>query len=150
MGGYGESQGYTGSSTTTTGHPTYGTSHTTTHGGTHGSSGITGGTGLAGHTQHTTNDGPHSSNLANKLDPRVDSDRDGRNDPTSHVGGVGHTQGYTGSSTTAAGHPNYGNTDPTVRQYGNSGPTLATGGAGTQHSANSGPHSNALLNKLGR
>ena len=53
--------GLTGSSGTTAGHGT-------TTGGLTGSSGTTG-----GYTSSTTA-GPHSSNLLNKLDPRVDSD----------------------------------------------------------------------------
>lgn len=43
----------------------------------------------------TTTSGPHTSNLANKADPRVDSDRDGS-------GGLGSTGGYgTGTGATA-------------------------------------------------
>ncbi|KAJ9655766.1 hypothetical protein H2198_005472 [Neophaeococcomyces mojaviensis] len=78
----------------------------------------TSGYGTTGHTGHSTNTGPHSSNLANKADPRIDSDYDGRADPTSRVGG-------------------YGSNDPT--QYGQS-----TGGYG---SSNTGPHSSNLANK---
>jgi hypothetical protein len=35
-------------------------------------------TGTVGGLSSSTNAGPHNSNLANKLDPRVDSDLDGR------------------------------------------------------------------------
>ncbi len=35
------------------------------------------GSGLTGTSGSNTTSGPHSSNLANKMDPRVDSDRDG-------------------------------------------------------------------------
>jgi len=78
------------------------------------------GYGTTGHTGHSTNTGPHSSNLANKADPRIDSDHDGRADPTSRVGG-------------------YGSNDPT--QYGHS---TGTSGYG---STNTGPHSSNLANK---
>ncbi|KAH8690784.1 hypothetical protein BGW36DRAFT_389321 [Talaromyces proteolyticus] len=37
-----------------------------------------GGAGLSGNNVQSTNAGPHSSNVANKLDPRVDSDLDNR------------------------------------------------------------------------
>jgi hypothetical protein len=48
--------------------------------GTHIHSGVTGNnnTGFTGGLSNSTNAGPHDSNLANKLDPRVDSDLDGR------------------------------------------------------------------------
>ncbi|OCT52021.1 hypothetical protein CLCR_09108 [Cladophialophora carrionii] len=75
----------------------------------HGTSGYsTAGHGTTGHgtsgygTTSTTTSGPHNSNIANKADPRVDSDRDHRNDPTSHVGGYG-TQGTSGTMSTGAG-----------------------------------------------
>ena len=61
-------------------------------------SGTTAGSGLTGSSTSTT--GPHSSNLENKMDPRVDSDRDGsRNMGASGTTGSG---GY-GSSTTGSG-----------------------------------------------
>ncbi|KAL8913801.1 MAG: hypothetical protein Q9171_001404 [Xanthocarpia ochracea] len=52
--------------------------------------GSTTGTGLTGHHSNTTA-GPHSSNVGNKMDPRVDSDRDG-----SHSTGYGSNTGTTG------------------------------------------------------
>jgi hypothetical protein len=57
-------------------HTGIGGAHHTT--GTHGGIGGTTGQGLTGGS-HSTNAGPHDSNLANKLDPRIDSDRDGSN-----------------------------------------------------------------------
>jgi hypothetical protein len=55
------------------------------------------GTGTAGTTggiSHSTNAGPHNSNLANKVDPRVDSDLDGRGNRTgAHTGGLIGTSG---------------------------------------------------------
>lgn len=74
--------------------------------------GITGssstGTGLTGGRHHNqTTAGPHSSNLENKLDPRVDSDRDGSRGlgRDHHTSGTGYNTssdnyGSTGSSTT--------------------------------------------------
>ena len=59
-------------------HGTHGTTTGTglshnTHG-TTGTSGLSSGTTGAGYGNTSTNAGPHSSNLANKTDPRVDSD----------------------------------------------------------------------------
>lgn len=51
----------------------------------------------AGMTGSHTTSGPHSSDMANKVDPRVDSDRDG-----SHRG-MGAGTGMTGTSHTTAG-----------------------------------------------
>lgn len=53
------------------------------------------GTGLSGHSGSTTA-GPHSSNLANRADPRVDSDLDGSKGVGSSTKGSG--SGLTGSS----------------------------------------------------
>jgi hypothetical protein len=92
--------------------------------GAHHNTGTTG-TGLTG--QHDTA-GPHSSNLANKADPRVDSDLDGsRNAGASQYGtGAQHTgttgTGFTGSNT--------------------------AGTLGTHGSSTTGPHSSNLANKL--
>jgi len=90
--------------------------------GTHaGNSGLTGNTG----TQHTgglsnsTNAGPHDSNLANKLDPRVDSDLDGRGNR--HGAPTGGILGASGSH--------------------------ATRGSGTAQNTD-GPHNSDLLNKV--
>ncbi|RVX73183.1 hypothetical protein B0A52_02310 [Exophiala mesophila] len=136
----------------------YGTSGTT---GTSGGYGATGTSGVGGTSSaqydnpRSANEGPHSSNLANKLDPRVDSDRDGRNDPTSRTGGYGQTQtGTTGA--TGAGYGGAGTTGTTGAGYGSSGTTGTTGagygGAGTTGttggSTNAGPHSSNLANKL--
>jgi len=43
-------------------------------GGNHGTTGGLGTTGTTGGISQSTNAGPHNSNLANKVDPRVDSD----------------------------------------------------------------------------
>jgi len=84
----------------------------------------------------STNQGPHSSNMANKLDPRVDSDRDHRHDPTSRVGGYGQTQdpyAGTGATSTGIGH----GVGPTA-----SGPGHAGTASDQQY------HSSNMANKL--
>ncbi|KAL9594102.1 MAG: hypothetical protein Q9219_007217 [cf. Caloplaca sp. 3 TL-2023] len=63
------------------------------------------GTGLTGHHGHTTA-GPHSSNMENKLDPRVDSDMDGSRNMGAR-GAVGSGSGY-GPSTTGTAGSGYG------------------------------------------
>jgi hypothetical protein len=62
----------------------------------------------------TTTAGPHGSNLANKADPRVDSDLDGSR-TVGNTGGVSNTTsagtGYgtsTGTGTAHSGNPGYG------------------------------------------
>lgn len=68
-------------------------------------SGLTG-SGMAGH-HGQTNAGPHSSNLGNKMDPRVDSDMDGsRNMGARGPAGSGYGSGhdsYTTGGTDATG-----------------------------------------------
>ena len=60
-----------------------------THTGTTGSHGLGSSTGVGAGSDtfgstHNTTSGPHSSNLANKADPRVDSDNDRTRGPDSH------------------------------------------------------------------
>jgi len=76
------------------------------------SSGLTGSTGNTYNSNTNTTAGPHDSNMANKLDPRVDSDRDGRaavgnnthsfgsTDPS----GTGYNSNTTGTTTNAGPH----------------------------------------------
>lgn len=102
-----------------------------------GSSGMTG-------SHHTGTSGPHSSNLENKMDPRVDSDRDGSRNMGAATGhGAGYGSGTTGSGygsgTTGSGYgtsgagphsSNLGNkTDPRVDSDGSRG--YGTGATGT-------------------
>jgi hypothetical protein len=113
----------------------------------------------------TRTDGPHSSNLMNKADPRVDSDRDhsrnmGMNphgtatSGTTGTHGLGGTTGTTGTHntrSTAAG------TTGTTGVLGSSGTTGTTGTHNTRSTAagsgpgpapnTAGPHSSDLLNK---
>ncbi|OQE35198.1 hypothetical protein PENCOP_c014G02977 [Penicillium coprophilum] len=151
---------------------THGTTHGTTpatgthsstlgSGTTHGTSGVTGtgaglgsthgttgthsstlGSGTTHGTTGSTNAGPHDSNIANKADPRVDSDRDNR---AHHEGltGAGTTHGTSGVTGTGAG---LGST------HGTTGTHSSTLGSGTTHgttgSTNAGPHSSNIANKL--
>jgi hypothetical protein len=78
-------------------------------------------TGTTGGISNSTNAGPHDSNFANKLDPTVDSDLDGRGN---RHGASTHTGGLTGVS---GSH--------------------ATPGSGTAQNT-AGPHNSDLMNKL--
>ncbi|KAI0914002.1 hypothetical protein F4823DRAFT_475087 [Ustulina deusta] len=164
-GGYGTS-GTTGAYGTpgTTGE--YGSSGTT---GEYGSSGTTG---AFGSTATTGREGPHSSNLANKMDPRIDSDRSGQR--------VGNTAGdqYGGGAEGVRGPHNSrvaNAVDPRVdsdrdgsrtvgNTYGSSGTYGTTGAHGTQGTTHgtaqvggkytpgpaphtAGPHKSDALNK---
>lgn len=89
-----------------------------------------------GYGSSNTTAGPHSSNLANKADPRVDSDRDGSRGYGSSTG----TGAYGSSNTTAGPHSsNLDNkADPRVdsdldgsRGYGSSNTMGTTGGYGS-------------------
>ncbi|RDL37635.1 Uncharacterized protein BP5553_05068 [Venustampulla echinocandica] len=86
---HGTTGGYAGTGAGLTG--TTG-NHTGTHTGT-------GHTGFAGGVSNSTNAGPHDSNMANKLDPRVDSDLDGRGNR--HGAATGGIMGASGSHATA-------------------------------------------------
>ena len=138
--GLGSSNTAYGSTTGTTGTSGLGSS-STAYGST---TGTTGTSGLG-----SSNRGPHDSNLANKADPRVDSDRDHR------AGGIGSTTGageYGSSHTTGAGE--FGSAGRTTRsgaEYGSSstayGSTTGTTGTSGLGSSNRGPHDSNLANK---
>lgn len=100
----------------TTGHSTTGAYGTTGHS-TTGAYGTSGSGNAAG---------PHNSNVANKLDPRVDSDLDG----SRNLGAAGGNTGYSGShlGNNSGGHTGF------------------TGGV--SHSTNAGPHDSNLANKV--
>lgn len=120
-----------------TGHSGVGTAH---------DSSLSSGTGQA-----TT--GPHSSNIANQADPRVDSDN---SRATGHLGltsssgtgvGTAHTSGPTSGSTTTTSGPHSSNVanvaDPRVdsdnsRNVGNSGLVGSTQSSGLHSSHNTG------------
>lgn len=127
------------------GHNTYNTGNGVGHTGTgvghnNYTTGTTGTTGTGiGHTGPTTGHsnttaGPHSSNLANKLDPTVDSDRSNlgatHNTHTAHgTNALGSTGAYSG---THAGNTHTGHTG-----------TIG----GISNSTNAGPHNSNLMNK---
>lgn len=136
------------SSTTGTHTGTHGThtgttgTHTGTTGGL-GSTGTHGTHGTTGYGNTSTNTGPHDSNLANKADPRVDSDRDHRANPAS--GGIGSTTGGEFGSSRTTGTGEFGSTTRSGAEYGHTG--SSTLGSSTHGSANTGPHSSNLANK---
>jgi len=99
--------------------------HSNTRGTTGNYSGA--GTGL-NNTTGSTNAGPHSSNIANTLDPRIDSDR----------GGSRNVGGASGTSSTGA----YSGTQ-TGNHIGHTGDR-----GGISNSTNAGPHDSNLGNKL--
>lgn len=137
---------------------TAGASHANT---SHTTGGYTGtGTGVIGnnHSSSTTA-GPHSSNVANKLDPRVDSDRDGSRNLGAASGTTGTHTGTTGSGLTGT-HGTTG-THSGSGLTGSHGTTGGLGGThagnttgthtgttgGLSHSTNAGPHNSNALNK---
>lgn len=93
-----------------------------------GTGASTTGSGMTGHHGHhgQTTAGPHSSNLENKVDPRVDSDMDGSRNMGARGAGTSGT-GY-GSNTTGTG---YGSSTSGTG-YG-SNTTGTTGTSGTTH-----------------
>ena len=100
------------------------------------------GSGLTGHHSGSTTTGPHNSKLENKLDPRVDSDRDGSRNLGATRSGPGATgTGYGSPGTTGTG---YESTSPTGTGYGSSGKT----GTGYGSSTTSGPHNSSIENKF--
>jgi hypothetical protein len=81
---------------------------------------------------YSSNNGPHSSNVANKFDPRVDSD--GSNNYSGNNSGFASSgAGYNNNNSGLTGHHN---------QQG------FQAGAGNPQSTNAGPHSSNLANKL--
>src|SRR5690606_41691667 len=92
---------------------------------------VTTGTGTHG----STNAGPHNSNAANKLDPRVDSDRDGRATHGNTTTGTHGTHNNNRSSTAGATGTHTG-----AGAHGSNLPGPAPNTAG--------PHKKDILNKL--
>ncbi|KAJ4988916.1 hypothetical protein SVAN01_05540 [Stagonosporopsis vannaccii] len=129
--------GLTGSHGTHTGSGLTG-SHGTTGSGLTGSHGTTG-SGLTGNTGYSDPTGPHSSHAANKVDPRVDSDRYGTAGNTAGAGGVGAGQyGSTGTHTGSGLTGSHGT-------HTGSGLTGSHGTSG--YSDPSGPHDSRLANQ---
>ncbi|KAG9202111.1 hypothetical protein G6514_004779 [Epicoccum nigrum] len=121
----------------------YGSSNTHTTGsgltGSHGTH--TTGSGLTGsHGTHVGSDptGPHNTHLANKADPRVDSDRYGSAGNTAGAGGVGAGQyGSSNTHTTGSGLTGSHGTH-----------TTGSGLTGSNYSDPSGPHDSRLGNQV--
>ncbi|PBP15503.1 putative cell surface protein [Diplocarpon rosae] len=123
-----------------------GTTHGTTHGTGIGSSTSHG----VGHGSSNTTAGPHSSNVANKLDPRIDSDFDG----SKRIGGTTGTTGTSGYSGTHAGNTSGAYTGATGGISGstNAGMFLRVcvpiyKASGTNALQTIGPHESSLANK---
>ncbi|MCJ1351587.1 MAG: hypothetical protein MMC33_001571 [Icmadophila ericetorum] len=90
---------------------------------------------LAGYSSNPNSNvtaGPHSSNVANRVDPRVDS----QTGYTNTGGNAGY--GNAGATTNTGGNTGYGNASATTN----------TGFSNNPNSANAGPHSSNLLNKM--
>jgi hypothetical protein len=115
--------------------------HTTATTGATGTTGTTGNTYTTGTTGTAEGvAGPHSSRLANTLDPRVDSDLDGSRR-------VGTTTGTTG--TTGMTGSNYATgTTGTTGMTGNNYATGTTGTTAGTAEGVAGPHSSRLANAL--
>ncbi|KAI1112644.1 hypothetical protein F5Y14DRAFT_250218 [Nemania sp. NC0429] len=151
----------------------YTTGNQYTHGG--GNTGAFGSTGIPGSTGArgaTGNEGPHTSNMANKLDPRIDSDRSGQrfgNTAGDHYGaGAEGTHGPHTSRLANAADPRVDSDRDASRTVGNThgssgtyGTTGAHGTHGTTHGAHqlggntpgqaphtAGPHKSDALNKV--
>ena len=103
--------------------------------------GNTTGSGMTGHHGNTTA-GPHGSNMGNKMDPRIDSDRDGSRNMGAHGDGYG-------SNTTGTG-PGYGmghsgsSHEPVTSGYGSNN----TGTHGTHDTTGTTGKKPGLMDKL--
>ncbi|KAJ5371117.1 uncharacterized protein N7496_007209 [Penicillium cataractarum] len=119
-----------------------------THGSHHHSTGHSTGLGVGaaagaaagayGHheSNRSSNHGPHDSNIANKVDPRVDSDRDNSAAYGSHTAATG--LGSTGTTSLTGHHGTLGDRSQHAATH-----STATGPA----SSTAGPHENNLANK---
>ncbi|KAJ5924264.1 hypothetical protein N7466_008451 [Penicillium verhagenii] len=103
----------------------------------YGSTGSNYGTGNTYDSARSTNHGPHDSNVANEVDPRVDSDRDGR--AAHHHSSSGHGAGYAAAGAAAGAGAGYA----ASHHHNSSTHTPSTGPA----TSTSGPHSSNLENK---
>ncbi|KAI9753741.1 MAG: hypothetical protein M4579_005032, partial [Chaenotheca gracillima] len=96
--------------------------------------------------------GPHDSDIANKLDPRVDSDLDGSRTVGGNAGNTGPARTTGTSYTNPSGGYAGGAGTHTGQTGAHSGPTGAHAGptgtsAGYNNSTNAGPHNSNLVNK---
>ncbi|KAJ6093556.1 hypothetical protein N7486_008845 [Penicillium sp. IBT 16267x] len=135
-GAHNTSTGY-GSTGPTAAGAGYGSTGPTAAGAGYGSTGTNHGTANTYDSTRSSNYGPHDSNAANQIDPRIDSGRDGR--AAHHSTPSGHGAGYaaTGAAVGAgAGHAASHHHSST--QSPSTGPATST----------SGPHSSNLENKV--
>ncbi|KAL4816788.1 hypothetical protein BDW67DRAFT_161562 [Aspergillus spinulosporus] len=95
----------------------------------------------------STNAGPHNSNLMNKVDPRVDSDRDNRTKYAPQTTNTGNE--FTATSGNAGPHTsNLANkADPRVDSDRDTRSKYAPGTATAAPSSNAGPHNSNMMNK---
>ncbi|KAI2640296.1 hypothetical protein GGS21DRAFT_506085 [Xylaria nigripes] len=142
---------------------------TTTTEGSHPSSGI-GAFGTSGHTGAVGSTGaPHSSNVANKLDPSVESERSGHHAGSGITTGEHHqgsalegTHGPHQSRVANAADPRVDSDRDASRTVGNTGTQTTTGTHGTSHGTSdlsgsggpgpapntAGPHKHDIMNKM--
>ncbi|KAK3941268.1 hypothetical protein QBC46DRAFT_106849 [Diplogelasinospora grovesii] len=134
----------------TAGHGEYGSGTYGTGNNFSSGTGVTGGTYGTGTSEQGVH-GPHGSRVANTLDPRVDSDRDGSRTvgtgSTGYTGTGTGTGGYTGTTgTTGAGtYDSYGSTG-TGAGYGQSQGYGAVGSGGSGVTGMAGPHGSRIAN----
>ena len=106
------------------------------YGGAAGGVGHNTGAGYGAPAHHSTTAGPHSSNMMNQADPRVDSDMDGSRNfgaaGGAQHGGIGHNTGHS----QGIGH-----------QQGGIGGSNYGGGPGNPQSSNAGPHGSNMMNQ---
>ncbi|KAJ5340043.1 hypothetical protein N7452_006771 [Penicillium brevicompactum] len=160
-GTHGVESGVVGTGTTHGTHVGDTTSHGSTLGSTtHGTKPVTD-TGATTYGSSSSNAGPHSSNIANKVDPRVDSDRDNR---ARHENLGSTNAGPHASNVANKADPRVDSdrdnrallsgagTAPALGStHGTHGPssTLGSGtGATAAHSGTVGPHDTEIANKL--
>ncbi|KAF4591884.1 collagen triple helix repeat (20 copies) domain-containing protein [Ophiocordyceps camponoti-floridani] len=115
---------------------TTGTSHVGSHDYASGDNYAIGGNNRGVDSSATRTDGPHSSNLANKADPRVDSDRDG----SRNLGANPHGTAISGTSGLDSSHHHTGTTTGTGIDSSRK--------TGTTSTTTAGPHGSDLANKL--
>lgn len=96
---------------------------------------IGGALGASNHHHHAGTSGPHSSNVENKLDPRVDSDRDGSRNLGATTGDYGTNRAGTGN------YGGVGNPNTTDSGYG-------SGATGSSYSPNAPAKKAGFLDRL--
>ncbi|KAJ5648747.1 hypothetical protein N7490_005119 [Penicillium lividum] len=121
----------TGYGPTGTNYGSTGTNYGST-GTNYGSTGTNYGTSNTYDSSRSSNYGPHDSNIANEVDPRVDSDRDGR--AAHHSTSSGHGAGYAATGAAVGAGAGYVGS----QHHSSTGPATST----------TGPHASNLENKM--